>query len=198
MRRALRGLTAPFRQFFNDHFNMVKGEITSTREQVLGAGGDLARNQEIVAVSAEKVRDAVTFVGLRLGRLEDGQAALAAALDRLEAGHPTGGVAHTVWTALVAHHLAAEGPAGDVVVSGVSDALLEALRTLGYSPVHQAATPPLAVVVVGAPGPVLAASTVPAGTLVLALGAGATADPALAVSRSVPVGADVATVARRA
>ena len=84
MRRILRALTSPVRSFFNEHFNMVKADIAAARSELLGAGADLARQQEVVAVSAEKVRDAATFLGMRLGTIDDDQVTLAAAVARIE------------------------------------------------------------------------------------------------------------------
>lgn len=146
VKRALRALSSPVRSFFNDHFNMVKGEITLTREQVLGGGGSLARATDVVELAAEKMRDSVTFVGLRLGRLEDGQAALAAAVARLERGAGAA-TADPAWVAFVVRHLTLAGADGDVVVAGAPGPLGAALAGLGYTVTAASVPAPLAIVV---------------------------------------------------
>ena len=117
---------------------MTKQEVVSTREAVLASSGTLAHNQEVVAISAEKVRESAELLGLRLGRLAEQYDEIACGLVRMERASATNAgaaldLADAVWCAFAGLSLG-QLPAGALVVTVGREraALRAALTTLGF------------------------------------------------------------------
>jgi len=128
--KAVRRLGAPVRRFFNDHFTMVKQEIWSARDQVIGTGFDIVRLEQQVATSAEKIEESAGFLGMRLGRLVEQQEDLATAFQQLQntLQDPT----TTAWPMFVAHSLR-NTSCGRVMLLDPRAGLIDALELLGYA-----------------------------------------------------------------
>ena len=83
--RAARATTAPVRNFFNDHFEMVKDEVRrNARTTGSGGGGGDAKSWQRVAELENNLAEQSLYQARVLNRLSDDVADLAGRIEDLE------------------------------------------------------------------------------------------------------------------
>ena len=132
-KKVARRLGSPVRGFFNNHFAMVKAEVVAGRTELTHASSELAQRAAQLATESQRVDDAATFLGARLGRLLDQQelteSALRTLTDKVDVLHElvksgqSPGVRSAVWSGFVGRAAAGYAPGSKAFVVGDATAV---------------------------------------------------------------------------